>query len=256
MRDPRRTFRLSGALPRPPRVPARVRRRLGHLTPLNLAAGRRLRRIRPQNATPAALVAFVFDFRFGGLSFAPAQIRSEITRFLELVGAPRRVVEIGTGNGGTLFLLAALASDDATVVTLDLPPREGVLSRGRELLCRSFPRPQQRLEVIRGDSHSEAAVQAVRRALHDEAIDVLFIDGDHSYEGVRTDFERYRPLVRPGGVIGLHDIVPGPAELAGEVPRFWREIRDRYRSAELVESWDQGGYGIGVVWADGSPLDD
>ena len=35
------------------------------------------------------------------------------------------------------------------------------------------------------------------------AIDFLFLDGDHSYEGVRRDFENYAPLVRPGGIVAL-----------------------------------------------------
>ena len=36
-------------------------------------------------------------------------------------------------------------------------------------------------------------------------IDYLHIDGDHTYKGCRTDFEMYRPKVRPGGYITIHD---------------------------------------------------
>jgi predicted O-methyltransferase YrrM len=43
-------------------------------------------------------------------------------------------------------------------------------------------------------------------ALADELqIDLLFIDGDHSYEGVKYDVERFVPHVRPGGYFVLHD---------------------------------------------------
>jgi len=45
--------------------------------------------------------------------------------------------------------------------------------------------------------------------------DFLFIDGDHTYEGVEGDFEMYSPLVRRGGIIAFHDIVPGPPENVG-----------------------------------------
>jgi hypothetical protein len=48
----------------------------------------------------------------------------------------------------------------------------------------------------------------------------LFIDGDHTYEGVRRDFEMYSPLVRKGGIIAFHDIYPGPEESVGGVPKF------------------------------------
>ena len=37
--------------------------------------------------------------------------------------------------------------------------------------------------------------------------DFLFIDGDHTVEGVTKDFLLYRPLVRKGGVIAFHDIL-------------------------------------------------
>ncbi len=39
----------------------------------------------------------------------------------------------------------------------------------------------------------------------DIKIDVLFIDGDHSYEGVKQDFELYSNIVNPKGIIILHD---------------------------------------------------
>ena len=40
-------------------------------------------------------------------------------------------------------------------------------------------------------------------------LDILFIDGDHSYEGVKNDLSNYAPLVKSGGRIILHDVVSG-----------------------------------------------
>jgi len=51
-------------------------------------------------------------------------------------------------------------------------------------------------------------------------LDFLFIGGDHTYEGVRMDFEMYSPLVRSCGIVVFHDIVPGPENVGG-APRFW-----------------------------------
>jgi hypothetical protein len=59
--------------------------------------------------------------------------------------------------------------------------------------------------------------------------------------------------VREGGLVAFHDIVPGgPAPDKqgdpGEVPIFWGELKERQRVvAELVEDWDWGSCGIGVV---------
>lgn len=52
---------------------------------------------------------------------------------------------------------------------------------------------------------SQRAVSDVRRALGGNQIDVLFIDGDHSKNGVMRDYSMYEPLVRPGGAIVFDD---------------------------------------------------
>jgi predicted O-methyltransferase YrrM len=61
-------------------------------------------------------------------------------------------------------------------------------------------------------------------------IDLLIIDADHSYGGVRSDYEMYAPLVGAGGLIALHDIVIRP-ENSGrgfDVGLFWDELRERH----------------------------
>ena len=54
--------------------------------------------------------------------------------------------------------------------------------------------------------------------------------------------------LRPGGIVALHDIHPHSRGWGGDVPVFWREVRDRFRHRELVADSRQDGYGIGVVW--------
>jgi predicted O-methyltransferase YrrM len=165
--------------------------------------------------------------------------------FLERVRAkqPRRVLEIGTDNGGTLYLLSWASAPDARVLSVDIRD----YGRLRRQLYRSFGRRQQHVEVMRADSQLETTRDAVRRHFGGASIDLLFIDGDHAYASVRRDFELYVPLVRAGGLVALHDIVDGPENTVGGVPRFWREIRSTLSDpVEIVQSRDQGGYGIGV----------
>lgn len=192
-------------------------------------------------------------------SIRPSQVRSEVEGLLRVVArsTPRKVLELGTAGGGTLFLFARVSAPDATLVTVDLPERAVPSGYGdwREPLYRAFAGPHQTIHPVRADSHTAACVDRIRDVAGDEPFDVLFIDADHSYEGVAKDFETYVRLVRPSGIVALHDIVPDfqtrfgkPTEsYTGEVFRFWRELRGRYASSEIVEDPGQDGYGIGVV---------
>ena len=193
---------------------------------------------------------FVAEFSYGEISPSPAQIRQEMMALLlRLADQPPGVIlEIGTFRGGTLFLFTRVAAPDATLVTVDMEsgPFGGGYPRAWAPLLRSFARERQRVHLVRGDSHAASTLARVRSLLN-EPIDFLFIDGDHTYEGVRADFQTYAPLVCAGGMIALHDIVDGRPDIVGGVPRFWREIRRRYETEELVADRNRDGYGIGLV---------
>ena len=236
-------------------------------TPLTVLAAPVLRQRTRRVSSIDDALDLAYGFSFAGVVFGPWQERSEIAGFLELVSqrAPRTVLEIGTSNGGSLFLLARVAAPDALIVSIDLPQGEfgGGYPRRRSVLYRAFGAHRQRIRLLRADSHDPWTLEAVRAALDGREVDVLFIDGDHTYEGVKRDFEMYAPLVRQGGVIGFHDIVPpsphGPTPrkhddlLGGEVSRFWSEIRSGRDVVEFVEDWDSGRFGIGAIMVDAVP---
>ena len=178
----------------------------------------RLLRGRMRRATSVdAALDLAYGFRFAGVNFIPWQERSEIRSLLELVALtrPRVVLEIGTSNGGSLFLLAQVAAADAVIVSVDLPHGRfgGGYPRWRGLLYHGFATKLQQIRLLRADSHRQETLDAVRTALEGRPVDVIFIDGDHTYRGVKQDFEMYRPLVRSGGIIAFHDIVPSRAEV-------------------------------------------
>lgn len=209
-----------------------------------MGAGTRLRNSAANAASLDEVVAAAFATAGASVQIAPLQVPSELTRLAELVSReePRRLLEIGTGNGGALFALAWAAAKGARLLSIDLTlyPAE------RRILYRTFVRNRD-VEVWEADSHLEVTRDRVAAHFGGHPIDVLFIDGDHTYESVRRDYELYSPLVREGGIIAFHDIVEGPCEAVGEAPRFWRDVRPELEPAlELVESWDQGGLGIGV----------
>ncbi len=213
-------------------------------------ARRDLRRRGAAAASIPEALDFVEGWRSHMYGIEPFQVRSEIELLLETLRRrpPRTVLEIGTAWGGTLFLLTRAADDHALLVTLDRGG--GVFGRlsPQAILCRSFARGGQRIvPLVSVDSHDPRTLGRVRRALRGREVDFLFIDGDHSYEGVALDFEMYGPLVRSGGLVAFHDIVPGLPQHVGGVPEFWRSLRDGRQTEEIVESWEQGGYGIGLL---------
>jgi cephalosporin hydroxylase len=180
------------------------------------------------------------------------QVRSEILGLGKLLqdAVPKRSLEIGTAFGGTLFFLCTLSSPGAHIISIDLRGGQfgGGYPRVRIPLLRRFPTKHQRLHLIQADSHSPETKARVLRILQGDQLDYLFIDGDHTYAGVKGDFEMYAPLVRHKGMIAFHDITVNKANAGCEVEKFWTELKQRYEFREFIERPDQGWGGIGVIF--------
>lgn len=187
---------------------------------------------------------------FGREHIPPGAVQheSEAVGFFEYAAAahPRRVCELGTQFGGNnLIMSRVLAPEQVIGVDLQI--------RNRGTLRLVAPRGQ-RVTYLNGSTTDPKTLARVERLLGGEPLDLLFIDGDHSFEGVRSDFLTYRHLVRPGGLIAFHDIQSdgreqgkGGKEYSGGVPTMWRLVRDRYPSVEFVDDPAQRGFGIGVI---------
>ena len=194
----------------------------------------------------------ILDFAYSWCTgiIRPWQVRWEISELLKILEKhkPKVVLEIGTADGGTLFLWTRIADDDALVMSIDLPWRSGGYPPWRIPLYKAFARGKQRIHLIKADSHDPATFRKVKEILGGKKIDFLFMDGDDRYEGVKKDFETYAPLVRDGGIIAFHDIIIYPPERGVGVNRFWNEIKHNYRYIEIVEDWGEDWGGIGVLF--------
>jgi len=195
------------------------------------------------------LIDFTFTRCFKMIK--PVQLQCEILKLLMVLSEvkPQSILEIGTANGGTLFLFTRVASEDASIISVDLPLGKfgGGYPKWRVHLYKSFALPNQQIHLIRADSHNEATLEEVKAILNGKKIDFLFIDGDHTYEGVKKDFEMYNPMVKNDGIIAFHDIVSHPPEIGCEVNRFWNEIKSEYEYRELVKDYNQKWAGIGLI---------
>jgi cephalosporin hydroxylase len=198
--------------------------------------------------TPKSLVDFVFGYR----GVAPLQVRSELLEFASIVqeARPKALLEIGTCYGGTLFVLCQLADPKALVISLDLPGGSygGGYGSYRVPVLNRMKQQGQQLQLLRTDSHSPETAHRIAGILGTTPLDLLFIDGDHSYQGVKQDFEMYSPFVKTGGIVAFHDIAKHPPKSNVDVDRFWNEIKTKYRHKEIVEDPEQGWGGIGVLF--------
>lgn len=202
-----------------------------------------------QNYTIESLVDYISHYGEGLLY--PLQIRSEIVSLMQKLKKrkPKYILEIGTAKGGTLFLSTRIASEDAIIISIDLPGGLyfGGYEKWRIPLFNSLALPKQKIHLFRADSHNKITFNQVKTILNGNKIDYLFIDGDHTYNGVRSDFEMYSSLTEPDAIIAFHDIVVHPPELKVGVNKFWNEIKSLYEYEEIVEHWDQKYGGIGIL---------
>lgn len=149
---------------------------------------------------------------------------------------PRVVVEIGCDAGGTLYCWRQLGAAVLGITLPDNTPPTG---------GQGYPLKRHGARVLLADSGDPAARAWLVEQLAGRSIDVLHIDGDHSYEGVSSDFDTYSPLVRSGGLVLVHDVL-NVWDQRVDVPRWWAQMADR-PGASVIASKRSRPVGFGVI---------
>lgn len=87
---------------------------------------------------------------------------------------------------------------------------------------------------IIGDSAAPGTVANLKARLAGRPIDLLFIDGLHTYEGAKADYETYGPLTRH--IIAIHDIHTPKLDPNDEVDvaRLWNEILSTNKTDTII----------------------
>ena len=167
------------------------------------------------------------------------QVLLEIYRRAQ--GASLRVLEIGTYHGGTLYhWMQNCVAPNQTIVTVD-SYAVGVDNRH---MYDDWITNGCKLVVIEGDTNSAGTINQVE---DHGPYDWLFIDAGHYLPEVTADWNNYRPMVRPGGIACLHDIITHPSWPSIEVGQLWAEIKNDYDTFEIVADPRAQWGGIGVV---------
>ena len=122
------------------------------------------------------------------------------------------IVEIGSFWGRSTGYMAAACKDrDISIIAIDFWPNIEDFTK--------FLRNMKMLEYHFVQAVRMYSVEACAKLFHDkdESIDLLFIDGDHSFKGVENDYVNWFPKVKSGGTIAFHDYA---AYAWGEVQFF------------------------------------
>lgn len=190
----------------------------------------------------------------------PASVHPEVGQFLYSLTRnlrPQVVVEIGSFIGYSSICFAQAIEDnkqeEGIVYAIDLfEPHKSVPGvRDWEVnnpleIAETFTEKaglSHRIEFIKGSS-SEVSSDLLGKI---KKIDILFIDGNHSYRGVLSDYNLYHGKVRKGGLIIFHDIYPGKCSFWG--PRILlntlkrQYFKTRY---QILEMDTVDGYGMAV----------
>jgi predicted O-methyltransferase YrrM len=136
-----------------------------------------------------------------------------------------------------------MADPAATLISIDFTGGDFGISPSNAdcKLYATFGYPEQRLELIRQSSMRQDTLTMLKEMLGGREIDLLYLDGDHTYAGIKSDYERYEPLVAKDGIVALHDIWEIPEEVpywrrANEASIFWQELSPKVSSREIVDS--------------------
>lgn len=154
------------------------------------------------------------------------QVRDEIKEFIEvLLNYPRaNILEVGLGYFGSTHFLWRLLFEKA--ITIEMR-HDRVREFGKNLreYYGKWMLSDKKSAFFVGMSSNPVVVKRVYNYIHKIGqLDVLFVDGDHSYEGVLADWLLYAPLVRKGGIVAFHDCLL--SEIEGGAAGFVDDLQE------------------------------
>ena len=174
--------------------------------------------------------------------FEAQQHQEELDWMLNKCKGKSNFIEIGTHKGGVFYRLCETIKGKRISIDFNDGP----------FVNREYKEMQTKLSAkfkntffINGNSHDYKILNELKTILKGELVDVLFIDGDHSAEGVQRDFEMYKQFVSDKGLIFFHDIIHSGfhAQHKCFVDKFWKDAPNPKENKCVSKEWG----GIGCI---------
>jgi predicted O-methyltransferase YrrM len=189
------------------------------------------------------------DFIFNNSCMSIQQNREEFEELIKIyreIKNPQWILEIGSYKGGSLYIFSR-QSKKLNMISIDYPVQwtrlKNLKTFLKKVIIKSIPLKNQKVYSLMMDSHSKKTIKEVKQIIGKDKIDFIFVDGDHSYCGVKSDFKMYSKLLSEKGVICFHDIYS-----AEGVIKFWKEIKKKYSVKEIVANDERKRIGIGIIY--------
>ncbi len=159
---------------------------------------------------------------------------------------PKRIVELGTHYGTSLWSFAQSVKDqqiDTEINAVDTWKGEKHAGFYGEKVFET-------VKQIKNECYPKLKINLIRKTFDeavsdfaDGSIDILHIDGLHTYEGVKHDYEAWKNKVKDDGIILFHDVFVKENDFG--VYRLWDELKKNHSFIEFSHS-----YGLGVLFLD------
>ncbi len=160
---------------------------------------------------------------------------------------PKLVVELGTFKGTSLFTFAQALKDKNDVICkiVGIDSWEGDLNTGKYEGDKMYDF----VKEIARNYYANVNISLIRGYFDDQisqfennSIDILHIDGLHTYEAVKNDYTKWLPKMKKNGIILFHDITVVRENFG--VKQLWTEIAEDHKN---VFSFNHS-YGLGVLF--------
>jgi len=159
---------------------------------------------------------------------------------------PNNILEIGTYTGVTFWLMCQYSS--GFKVSIDIVPPEYAEEREKHRMFASD------VVLINASSQNPNTVNTVLKQTDNSKFDLIFIDGDHTFDKVMEDFNIYSKLLSTRGVVAFHDINPNHIHKdTYGVRRVWdglighkMEIISKQKEGTVKYGYPHNSGGIGI----------